>query len=177
MALERCIFENNTIYQENLEICLDRLYPQQTYKFKKPSISGNHLFFNLKGVKVASKLVLLSNIEDKELSQIVTLTKQGVHDLELNLKNGVYRLYMSGDLIGEFRDKKVLKKYLSNYRLIHKRGKNGGDIDIKLYYKNDKLQKNMDYFKLNSNIVIDITSSKEDYYLAIFSLNRDGNSL
>jgi len=171
MALESCLLENPKSYTNSLEICLDRRYPHQTYKFKKPN-SDNSILFNLKDVSSITKLTILSDIKDKELLKVANFTKNGVHDLELDFKNGVYTLYSSGDLVGKFRDKQTLKKYLSNYRVIYKNGKKDSDIDIKLFYKSN--DKDNDYIKVNSDIKIKITSSKLDYYLAIFSLNREG---
>jgi hypothetical protein len=174
MALEGCVFESQEIYKSGLEICLDRRYPKQTYKFKKPKNDNNPLFFNLKGINPIKKLQILSDIDISRFSKIANFVKKGVHDLELDLKNGVYILYSSGDLVGKFRDKKVLEKYLSNYRVIYQKqkGKKRSDIDIKVSYKNSN--RDNDYIKKNSDIIISIKSSKKDYYLAIFSLNRKG---
>lgn len=172
MALEGCIFESQKTYRNSLEMCLDRRYLKQTYKFKPLKSDANPLLFDLKSNNLVKKLIVLSNIDTKEFLDVANFRKKGVHDLELDFENGLYRLYSGGDLIGKFKDKQILKRYLSNYRVIHQKGKNGSDIEIKVSYKGSS--KDNDYIKTNAEITISVTSSKEDYYIAVFSLNREG---
>ncbi len=82
MALEGCIFESKKTYAKSLEICLDRRYLKQTYKFKYPNLNANPLFFNLKDIKPVTKLTVLSQLNGDEFTQFANFVKKGVHDLE-----------------------------------------------------------------------------------------------
>ena len=167
MVLEQCIKERKISNKKSLRICLDREY-DPTYIFKSPSSNSNPTFFKINSYQ-SSKIKIKSSFS---LSSLSSFAKFVSHDYDIEIiktKNG-YRLNDNvGMLINSFKDINILKRFVSNYRFIHTKGKKDGDIDIKII--SNGMSSN--YVSIGSKIKIDVSSSQEGN-LAIFSLNKEG---
>ena len=167
MALERCVKQNRITKEEGLKICLDREYLTQVYKFKPPLNRNNPIFFNLKESRANINLIVKSNLKSNNFSAFVNFVKEGVYDLELIYDKGVYSLNDGfGMLINEFKTENEVAHYLSNYRFIHKKGREGSDIKVKMG--------DSDFLSIGSTHRATVRSSKKGF-LAIFSMNKEGN--
>ena len=184
MALEYCLKESSITTNSSLKMCLDRKYTKQVYVFKKPTeISELETVFTLyhKSQISRAKAKIQTDIPLSRLGSLTKFatfvrTKDGLSDLELIEEGKNYKLLSSPDrvVVGTFYSKDALKRYLSNYRFIYLKAKQGAYLDLNITYANSK-RKDTDCIPTNSefNMTI-IAPNLTDKKIALFTLNQEG---
>ena len=184
MALEYCLKESSISTTGSLKMCLDRKYTKQVYVLKKPENSSDlETVFSLYHESQISKTktTIQTNIPLSQLGALTQLasfvrTNNKLNDLELIKEGKIYKLLSSPDrvLINSFYSVEALKKYLSNYRLIYLKGKDGATLDVKITYASSK-KLDHDCIPPNTEINMTLTASNLNAKkVAIFSLNPEG---
>ena len=184
MALEYCLKESSISTTGSLKMCLDRKYTKQVYVFKKPKKSSDlETVFTLyhKSQISKTKTTIQTDIPLSQLGSLKKLasfvrTDNKLNDLELIKEGRTYKLLSSPDriLINRFNSIDALKKYLSNYRLIYLKGKEGATLDVNITYASST---KLDHDCLPQNREINMTltaSNLNAKKVAIFSLNPQG---
>jgi hypothetical protein len=182
MAMESCLKEQPLTTDNSLKICLNRRYSKTLYRYN-PSFNRrlSDTLFRLNANPMQQfRVVVQTNVDRKRLKELEGIAtfvkmKKSDNDLELTKDSRGYRLvsFPTGDVINIFKDIKSVKRYLSNYRLIHLEGKKGSDVDIKVSYPIAQNQDN-DEVPINSSLSMKISSAHSGY-VALFSLNKDGS--
>ena len=181
MAVESCLKEQPLTTDNSLKICLNRRYSKTLYRYNPPSNRklSDTLFRLSSNPMQQFRVVVQTNIDIKrlkELNGIASFVKarNSDNDLELTKDSRGYRLvsFPNGDVINIFKDIKSVKRYLSNYRLIHLQGRQGSDVNIEVSYPTAQNRDN-DEVPINSDLTMKISSSHSGK-IALFSLNKDG---
>ena len=185
MASDYCLEESSISTNASLKMCLDRKYTKQVYVFKKPTeiseLETVFTFYHKSQISSAKSKIQT----DIPLSRLGSLTKfatfvrteDGLNDLELVKEGKNYKLLSSPDrvIIGTFYSKDSLKRYLSNYRFIYLKAKQGSYLDLNITYANSK-KKDTDCIPPNTDINMTITSTANltSKKIALFTLNQEG---
>ena len=187
MALEYCLKESSFSTNASLKMCLDRKYTKQVYVFKKPKEIGElETVFTLyhKSQISKTKVHIQTDIPLSRLGKLKDLAtfsraKNGLNDLELLKEGRGYKLISSPDriIINRFGSVDALRAYLSNYRLIYLKGREGAFLDVNITYNSSKKLDN-DCVPTNTDINMTLSATHlKGKKVAIFSLNQEGKLL